>query len=140
MSESANHDNIVIPAGEVTVFNSLMPFVIKALLLAIIFFGGISFLLPNFSKIVTSVQNEARKEQNRIRLTGLFTTNPAVHMKVSHLREEAGDIKGAVMELELAIGLLELHSADKVVRSRYETRLDQLRKKLPLPEAVTKNK
>ena len=61
-------------------------------------------------------------------------------MKVSHLREEAGDIKGAVMELELAIGLLELHSADKVVRSRYETRLDQLRKKLPLPEAVTKNK
>lgn len=131
MNESASHDDIVIPAGEVTMFKNLMPFVIKMMIVTIIIFGGISSLLPNFRQIITSLQNEALKEQSRIRLTGLFTTNPAVHMKASYIHEEAGDIKNGIMEIELAVGLLELHSADKAIRNRYETRLEELRKKLP---------
>ena len=97
-------------------------------------------MLPNLHDIVVSVQNEVRKDQNKLRLTGLFTTNPAVHMKVSYLREEAGDIKGAMMEIELAIGLLELHSAERAVRSRYEARLEELRRKLPAPAPAVPNK
>ena len=131
MSESENPDDIVIPAGKATLFKSMIPYVIKVLVTAIIFVGAVSFLLPNAHEISAKVKNELRKDENRIRLKGLFTTNPAVHMKVSYLKEQAGDIKGAVMEIELAIGLLELHSADKAVISRYQARLDELRKKMP---------
>ena len=140
MSESANTDSITLPAGEATVFKSMLPYAAKCLVVAIIFFGGISFLLPDLNKMVSRIQTEVRKDQNRIRLTGLFTTNPAVHMKVSYLREEAGDIKGAVLEIELAIGLLELHSQDKEARSRYQARLDELRRKVPKEDTAIKGK
>jgi hypothetical protein len=79
--------------------------------------------------VAPGLKTELRKEKTRLRLVGLFTPNPQVHYRVSYIDEQFGNLKGAIDEIDLAIGLLELHGADKSVRDRYARRLEELRKK-----------
>jgi hypothetical protein len=76
-----------------------------------------------------SLRKPFQDERARLRLKGLFTTNPAVHYKMSLLEEQRGRIGDAIEELELGIGLLELHSADKAVKERFIQRLNALKAK-----------
>jgi len=68
----------------------------------------------------------------RIRLLGLLTQNPAVHYKFSVMKGERGNLKGAIEEMELALGLVE---PDKRV---YQERLRQLQEKYKLEKGKSK--
>lgn len=121
----------------------LVLFVVRCLLFTGILCGGAVLALKSVMESVKvrpailKLQNEMRKEASRIRLTGLLTTNPAVHWRVSFVDEKAGRIREAMDEIELAIGLLEMNKADKSVLDRYTRRLEELKRKLP-PEAAAR--
>jgi len=78
------------------------------------------------NKVGSLYQNEIY----RIRILGLITYNPAVHYRASLLKEKSGDIRGAVEEMELALGLLSRDSADTEVKQSYKNRLAALKKAL----------
>lgn len=74
--------------------------------------------------------DELGKDRNRIRLVGFLTHNPQVHYKISLLDEQAGRLDSAIEEIELALGLFELGSANNPARQRYIKRLNELKQKL----------
>jgi hypothetical protein len=75
------------------------------------------------------VRKVTRDERTQVRLRGLLTHNPAVHFRAAALEEERGDLKDAIEEIELALGLLELHSADRAIQEKYQARLQELKRK-----------
>jgi len=87
-----------------------------------------------FAARAASAAHEAgeivKRPNIRFRLIGLSTGNPAVHWKVADIYERDDRLDRAVDEIELAIGLLELHSSPAEVRNRYATRLADLRRSL----------
>jgi hypothetical protein len=66
-----------------------------------------------------------RQEQTKLYILGLIQ-NPAALYKASEAEERAGKLKNAIRDMELAIGLLEKHNADKQVLTRYYGRLEKL--------------
>lgn len=122
-----------------------LSFAVKSLLLSLIFTAifaiGIGAIIGSIVPDGTEVKwrmgeakekiiGELKKEKTKIRLKGLFTTNPYVHWKVSLIDQREGNIGDAIDEMELAIGLLELHSAEKSVKQKYEARVRDLQRKL----------
>ncbi len=79
--------------------------------------------------LMEKVRKAARDEKTRVRLTGLLTHNPAVHYRVAAIEEAKGDLEAAIQEIELALGLLELHAADRAAQEKYRTRLQELKRK-----------
>lgn len=118
-------------APRLSITDGLLAFTVRAVIVVIVVVGSLSAVLPDLRSIADSIKREVRQEHTRLRLTGLLTTNPQVHMRVSYIKESSGDIRGAIDEIDLAIGLLELHSTDKAAKDRYRMRLEELRKKLP---------
>ena len=116
--------------------NPYVAFAIKtAIVVTIVAVGTVltaSFLMDSvdLDPLKASLKKTFREEKTRLRLRGLLTTNPAVHYKMSTILEQGGDIPQAIEEIELGIGLLELHSAEKSVRDRYAQRLTGLKSKL----------
>ena len=119
-------------------------FAIKVVIVTIAISLGVIFVIDSIVETITSamtsvdtqslktrLQNAVREEKTRVRLKGLLTNNPAVHLRVSIMEEEKGNIPTAIEEIELAIGLLELHSADRAAKDRYVARLQELKRKLP---------
>jgi hypothetical protein len=80
-------------------------------------------------QIKESLRKPLQDERTRLRLRGLLTTNPAVHYKMAALYEERGDMRQAIEEIELGIGLLELHNGDRSARDRFAQRLSALKVK-----------
>lgn len=79
-------------------------------------------LLPDFSEL-------KRLETPKSKLFLLsFVQNPQALLKISEIEEGEGKIDNAIRETELAIGLLEMHGADKLVIQRYFDRLNKLKK------------
>lgn len=128
-----------------------LQFAVKSLILSLIFAAvmavGLGTMLGTLTPGRTEVKGlmdratekvigELAKEKTRIRIKGLFTTNPYVHWKVSLISESEGNIAGAVEEMELALGLLEIRSAEQSVRQRYETRTLELQRKLAVANAA----
>lgn len=120
------------PRGSVT--DGLLGFTVRAIVVAVVLVGGLAALMPDLRAVADSIKREVRQEHTRLRLMGLLTTNPQVHMRVSYIKENSGDIKGAIDEIDLAIGLLELHSSDKAAKDRYRQRLEELKAKMPAPK------
>jgi len=116
--------------GAASAFSGLLAFTIRALMVMIVVAIGFAVVLPDTRDMTQALRRELRREETRIRLTGLLTTNPYVHMRVSQIKEKAGNIQGALDEIELAIGLFELHASDRQARQRYVARRDELIKKL----------
>ena len=115
------------PRKSVSPFSGLLAFTVRALVVVMLIAIAIAALIPD---IAGPLKRELRREEARIRISGLLTSNPYVHMRVSQIREQKGDLQGALDELELAIGLFELHGSDKAARERYVARRDELKKKL----------
>ena len=121
--------------------SGLVPFAMRATIVAIVIVGAISAFLPDLQSLKQILRGEVKRalqnEAVRIRLTGIVTNNPAVHWRMSLIEESRGNFDLAVTEIELAIGLLELHSASKVVIDRYAGRLKELKEKssVRLPSA-----
>ena len=126
-------------------------FVIKSVIFSAIFSGtlavglalGLILGLPDAYSLKESLvpvkeqlKKELQRDRTRVRLLGLFTTNPHAHYRMSYIEEQAGNIKDAIEEIEFAIGLLELHSPDKSVKERYQNRLGELKRKLAKPPAA----
>ncbi len=109
--------------------SGLVPFALRAMIVAIAIAGAIAALLPDIRPSIESLKRALREESVRVRLTGLLTNNPAVHWRMSQIEEGKGNLANAIIEIELALGLLELHSANKSVVDRYSNRLKELQAK-----------
>ena len=68
-------------------------------------------------------------DSRRIRLLGMTTFNPYVFYKVSQIKEQDRDLEGAIEEMELAMGLLNMWSTDAKMKKAYQARLDSLKVK-----------
>ena len=109
--------------------SSLVVFSIKAAITFILFIVAIAVLMPDFSALSYSIKKAAKNEKTRVALMS-FIQNPAALFRASEIDEKAGKLNDAVLEMQLAIGLLEMHNANPLVIKRYTTRLDHLN--LPL--------
>jgi hypothetical protein len=75
-------------------------------------------------------------EKNTIILLGLIQ-NPAALEKASIISEKKDRLDRAIVEMELAIGLLELHSASPAILKKYNDRLKHLYSKKEQPDPQT---
>ena len=73
-----------------------------------------------------------KNERTKLYILSLVQ-NPAVLFKTSEIAEREGALDSAIRDIELAIGLLELHGADKQVIKRYNARLDMLKVAITKP-------
>lgn len=112
----------------------LTVFSLKAFILIYIIYLFLPSLpdADQLNDLKAKLQKQFRNEQARIQLTGLLTTNPYVYWRVSEIMEQKGDIERAIEQMQLAIGLFELHPSDKEARQRYAARLKELQKKAAL--------
>lgn len=133
LGNSSLDENDVRSPDRAASSSGLVPFALRATIVAVVIAAAISTFLPDVQSLKSVVQGEAKRalqnESIRVRLMGLFTNNPAVHWQMSLIEERKGDLAIAITEIELAIGLLELHSADKAVIDRYAARLKELETK-----------
>ena len=115
----------------VTSQSNLTNFTLKIAIAAIVIVGALSFILPDPQFLQSFGKAFDKRIRNDIgmqtRLKGLLTTNPAVHWRESVIQEGKGKFDEASIEMELAVGLLEMHSANKTVIERYNKRLNSLR-------------
>lgn len=81
------------------------------------------------TKAIRDEPGKLFNEGVQIRLKGFLSANPAAHYRLASMYEQKGSMSAAVLEMELAIGLLEMHSSEKVVLARYLKRLNDLRDK-----------
>jgi hypothetical protein len=109
--------------------SQLVLFSIKAALTFLLFIVAAVVLMPDFSALSYSIKKAAKDEKTRIALTS-FIQNPAALYRASEIDEKAGKFNNAVMEMQLAVGLLEMHNANQLVIKRYTTRLDYLNSQL----------
>jgi hypothetical protein len=123
--------------------SQLVIFSIKAAIICILFIVATVVLMPDFSALKYSIKKAAKDEKTRVSLMS-FIQNPAALYRASEIDEKAGKFNNAVMEMQLAIGLLEMHNANPLVIKRYTTRLDQLNSQLkttsehsPSPDPVS---
>lgn len=120
--------------------SQLILFSVKALIAFSLFLVAVVVLSPDFSALSYSIKKAAKGEKTRVALMS-FIQNPAALFRASEIDEKAGKLNDAVMEMQLAIGLLEMHNANQLVIKRYTTRLDHLNSQvqpasenLPRPE------
>ena len=79
--------------------------------------------------IKSKIDELRNMDSRRVRLLGMTTFNPYVFYRVSQIKEQDRDLNGAIEEMELAMGLLNLWSTDEKMKKAYQERLDYLRSK-----------
>lgn len=89
----------------------------------------ISMLLPDMEDLKRSFGQAMEREKNQIFLTSLVS-NPVALYKFSEIDEKNGKMNKAIHDIEMAIGLLEMHGAHASVIERYQERLQQLRSRI----------
>lgn len=105
--------------------SQLFLFSIKAAITFILIIVAAVVVMPDFGALSYSIKKAAKDEKTRISLMS-FIQNPAALYRASEIDEKAGKFNNAVMEMQLAIGLLEMHNANQLVIKRYTTRLNHL--------------
>lgn len=109
---------------------------VKTAIVTFIVSVGLIFVVSSTAELFdqqplkAGIRKALKDEKTRFRVKGLLTTNPAVHWRVSLIEEHDGNLKAAIDEIELALGLLELHSAHRAVKEKYLARLQELNRKL----------
>jgi hypothetical protein len=112
-------------SNSTSLVSQLVLFSIKAALTFLLFIVAAVVLMPDFSALSYSIKKAAKDEKTRVTLMS-FIQNPAALYRASEIDEKAGKFNDAVMEMQLAIGLLEMHNANQLVIKRYTSRLDHL--------------
>jgi len=112
-------------------------FTIKVAIVAAVVGLGVVLVAESMVDALVPIKNKLKDQKTKLRVKGLFLTNPAVSYRISFIQEHEGNLDAAVLEMELAMGLLELHSSDRAAKERYAARLQELKNKLA---AVTKEK
>jgi hypothetical protein len=77
-----------------------------------------------------------RNDVARLRLTGALTRDPEVHYRMSFEEERDGNLEKALDEIEMGLGLLELHPENRPDSARFQTRREQLKQKLQASQPV----
>ncbi len=106
---------------------SVLAFTIRLVVFFVVLVIALEFLLPSAEEMNEQVK-KVLSERNKIYLLG-FVQNPAALYMNSEAAEKQGFLDSAKRDMELAIGLLELHGADKQVLKRYNDRLAELKRK-----------
>jgi len=106
-------------------FVSTVDFSIKAAIVVI--------LIALMIKSVSPDMDKWRKLDNPMTTLMLLSlvNNPRALLKASEIEEGEGKLDQAVREMELAVGLLEMHGASEQTLSIYQNRLEKLRSRLP---------
>jgi len=82
----------------------------------------ISFLLPDLSSL-----KKLETDQNKY-IALSFIQNPRILLELSKSHEAKGHINSSIRDINVAIGLLELHNANKETMNFYNSRLIHLKK------------
>lgn len=96
----------------------------------------LDFMMPDFGDIKRGLYSDIgrvkekldknfKRDQTKFYILGMIQ-NPAALYKTSEAEEREGKVDNAIRDMELAIGLLEMHNADKQVVKRYYSRLEKL--------------
>ena len=98
-------------------------FFVKSLIVVAMIFGGIYFLIPD-ARVFKGLETDQNKY---IALT--LIQNPRILWKMSETDESKGNLPNAIRDMEVAIGLLEMHGARLEVLEIYQNRLQALENK-----------
>ena len=98
-------------------------FFVKSLIVVAMIFGGIYFLIPD-ARVFKGLETDQNKN---IALT--LIQNPRILWKMSETDESKGNLQNAIRDMEVAIGLLEMHGARLEVLQTYQNRLQTLENK-----------
>jgi hypothetical protein len=98
-------------------------FFVKSLIVVAMIFGGMYFLIPD-AKVFEGLETDQNKY---IALT--LIQNPRILWKMSETDESKGNLPNAIRDMEVAIGLLEMHGARLEVLQTYQNRLQALENK-----------
>ena len=98
-------------------------FFVKSLIVVAMIFGGIYFLIPD-ARVFKGLETDQNKY---IALT--LIQNPRILWKMSETDESKGNLPNAIRDMEVAIGLLEMHGASLDVLEIYQNRLQALENK-----------
>ena len=98
-------------------------FFVKSLVVVAMIFGGIYFLIPD-ARVFKGLETDQNKY---IALT--LIQNPRILWKMSETDESKGNLPNAIRDMEVAIGLLEMHGARLEVLQIYQNRLQALENK-----------
>jgi hypothetical protein len=129
-----------------TTFGDIKIFAIKTGIVLIGIFILANSLLPDFSQFnyqLTKFQDNLKRFETPVGKLVLlsFVQNPQALLKVSEIEEAEGKFDDAIRETELAIGLLEMHRADKQVIEKYSDRVSKLlSKKLNITVTPAQNR
>lgn len=107
--------------------NPVVVFAVKLVIFFAVLVVAFQFLPPSFDELEQPIKR-LLTERNKILLLGLVQ-NPAALYKASELAEKQGFPDAALRDMELAVGLVELHTTDKRVAKRYYDRLEALKSK-----------
>ena len=103
--------------------SGLGAFAIKAGIVLVVLLILADLLLPDFSEL-------KKLESPKTKLLLLsFVQNPQALFKISEIEEDEGKTDNAIREMELAVGLLEMHGASKQVIQKYADRIKYLKSK-----------
>ncbi len=98
-------------------------FFVKSLIVVAMIFGGMYFLIPD-ARVFKGLETDQNKY---IALT--LIQNPRILWKMSETDESKGNLPNAIRDMEVAIGLLEMHGACLEVLQTYQNRLQALENK-----------
>ena len=98
-------------------------FFVKSLIVVAMIFGGIYFLIPD-ARVFKGLETDQNKY---IALT--LIQNPRILWKMSETDESKGNLPNAIRDMEVAIGLLDMHGARLEVLQIYQNRLQALENK-----------
>jgi len=98
-------------------------FFVKSLIVVAMIFGGMYFLMPD-ARVFKGLETDQNKY---VALT--LIQNPRILWKMSETDESKGNLPNAIRDMEVAIGLLEMHGARLEVLQTYQNRLQALENK-----------
>lgn len=78
------------------------------------------------NEVKHSLTKTFKEEKTKVLMLS-FIQNPDALYKLSEIEERKGSIHSAIRDIELAIGLLEMHGADKQITKRYSDRARKLK-------------
>ena len=120
-----------------TFLSSIGMFAAKVAVVLLLLGVMLEVFLPDMEEIKAEVTQQKTALKDRLARTFgneraklyilSFVQNPAALYKTSEIAEREARLDSAVRDMELAIGLLEMHGADKQAIKRYNDRLDKLK-------------
>jgi len=115
----------------------ILIYTIKILIFVFFFLFASVVVLQSVDPFIKAIKSSVN-EKNRVTILG-FVQNPVALEKASTFSEKANLIDRAILEMELAIGLLELHSASPALLAKYTARLKQLQSKKEQQESESQD-